>query len=165
MSFKEKFSKLIAKFKHIFYIISIVWSYLSIALFVRYGFLYLSETNDKTMSALTFIISGVYFIFTTTMLLLNKKQNRVIKKSFKLIVNFFKLIMITTAIITLFKSPFSIESITSFIWKTNMIVWIIFSLVLEIIIFLIGRRFKQIASSFTQHKEQENQYVFDQEIE
>jgi hypothetical protein len=46
-----------------------------------------------------------------------------------------------------------------------MIVWIIFSLVLEIIIFLIGRRFKQFTNSFTQRKEQQNQYVFDQEIE
>jgi hypothetical protein len=99
------------------------------------------------------------------MLLLNKKQNKIIKKSFKIIASAFKLIMITTAIITLFNSPFTIQSITSFIWKTNMIVWIIFSLVLEIIIFLIGRRFKQFTNSFTQRKEQQNQYVFDQEIE
>ena len=165
MSFREKFNNLIAKFKRIFYIVSVVWSYLSIALFIRYGFLYLSETNDKTMSILSFIISGIYFLITTIMLLLNKKQNRIIKKSFKIIASAFKLIMITTAIITLFNSPFTIQSITSFIWKTNMIVWIIFSLVLEIIIFLIGRRFKQFTNSFTQRKEQSNQYVFDQEIE
>ena len=131
MSFKDKLSKLIAKFKHIFYIISIVWSYLSIALFVRYGFLYLSETNDKTMSILTFVVSGIYFIITTVLLLLNKKQNKVIKKSFKLIANFLKLIMIVTAIMTLFNSPFTFESITSFIWKTYMIAWIILSLILE----------------------------------
>ena len=157
MSFKDKLSKLIAKFKHIFYIISIVWSYLSIALFVRYGFLYLSETNDKTMSILTFVVSGIYFIITTVLLLLNKKQNKVIKKSFKLIANFLKLIMIVTAIMTLFNSPFTFESITSFIWKTYMIAWIILSLILELIIFLIGRRVKRLTNSFTHHKESKKQ--------
>ena len=152
MAFKEKFSNFITKLKKIFYIISVIWSYLSIALFVRYGFLYLSETNDKTMSTLTFIISGVYFIITTVMLI-RKRENKTVKKSFKLIVNCLKLVMISTAIITIFKSPFSFDSITSFIWKTNMIVWIISSLVLELILFIIGRMFKKVTTSFKKNKE------------
>ena len=105
MPLKDKFDKFITKTKRTFYIISIIWSYLSIALFIRYGFLYLNETNDKIMSTLTFVISIVYFIVTTLMLFFKKKENKTIKKSFKFIVNVFKLIMISTAIITLFNSP------------------------------------------------------------
>ena len=109
MPLKDLFDKFITKTKRTFYIISIIWSYLSIALFIRYGFLYLNETNDKIMSTLTFVISIVYFIVTTLMLFFKKKENKTIKKSFKFIVNVFKLIMISTAIITLFNSGFLIS--------------------------------------------------------
>ena len=159
MPLKDKFDKFITKTKRTFYIISIIWSYLSIALFIRYGFLYLNETNDKIMSTLTFVISIVYFIVTTLMLFFKKKENKTIKKSFKFIVNVFKLIMISTAIITLFNSPFSIESITSFIWKVNMVAWIILSLILEIVLFLIQRTIKKLTTSITRQKEQQNQTI------
>ena len=159
MPLKDKFDKFITKTKRTFYIISIIWSYLSIALFIRYGFLYLNETNDKIMSTLTFVISIVYFIVTTLMLFFKKKENKTIKKSFKFIVNVFKLIMISTAIITLFNSPFSIESITSFIWKVNMVAWIILSLILEIVLFLIQRTIKKLTTSITKQKEQQNQTI------
>lgn len=159
MPLKDKFDKFITKTKRTFYIISIIWSYLSIALFIRYGFLYLYETNDKIMSTLTFVISIVYFIVTTLMLFFKKKENKTIKKSFKFIVNVFKLIMISTAIITLFNSPFSIESITSFIWKVNMVAWIILSLILEIVLFLIQRTIKKLTTSITKQKEQQNQTI------
>ena len=159
MPLKDKFDKFITKTKRTFYIISIIWSYLSIALFIRYGFLYLNETNDKIMSTLTFVISIVYFIVTTLLLFFKKKENKTIKKSFKFIVNVFKLIMISTAIITLFNSPFSIESITSFIWKVNMVAWIILSLILEIVLFLIQRTIKKLTTSITRQKEQQNQTI------
>ena len=159
MPLKDKFDKFITKTKRTFYIISIIWSYLSIALFIRYGFLYLNETNDKIMSTLTFVISIVYFKVTTLMFFYKKKENKTIKKSFKFIVNVFKLIMISTAIITLFNSPFSIESITSFIWKVNMVAWIILSLILEIVLFLIQRTIKKLTTSITKQKEQQNQTI------
>ena len=159
MPLKDKFDKFITKTKRTFYIISIIWSYLSIALFIRYGFLYLNETNDKIMSTLTFVISIVYFIVTTLMLFFKKKENKTIKKSFKFIVNVFKLIMISTAIITLFNSPFSIESITSFIWKVNMVAWIILSLILDLVFFLIQRTIKKLTTSITKQKEQQNQTI------
>lgn len=159
MPLKDKFDKFITKTKRTFYIISIIWSYLSIALFIRYGFLYLNETNDKIMSTLTFVISIVYFIVTTLMLFFKKKENKTIKKSFKFIVNVFKLIMISTAIITLFNSPFSIESITSFIWKVNMVAWIILSLILELVLFLIQKTIKKLATSITKQKDQQKQNI------
>ena len=138
--------------KNVFDIVSAIWNYVSIFLFARFAYIYLQDTGDMTISSIVFIICGIYFIISTTVLFLNDQKTatpiyKKIKKAFKIIVKILKLIMILVTIFTITKTSFNPAIIISTLWKIIMICWIVITLALEWIIFRINRNIKRISNT------------------
>lgn len=66
--------ELYEKLRRFFGIFSIVWSYVSIALFTAYGVMHLLRTGEFVLPIISFAVCGIFFIVNTVMLALRGRS-------------------------------------------------------------------------------------------
>ena len=105
-SLKNKL-ELFEKLRRFFGVFSIVWSYISIALFSVYGALHLYRTGDLILPVITFSVCGVFFIVNTVLLILRgrsengNKRYASAKRAFRLISVILKVAMTAITVASL----------------------------------------------------------------
>ncbi|MBQ7227539.1 MAG: hypothetical protein IJX05_03990 [Clostridia bacterium] len=99
--------ELFGKLRKFFSVFSVVWSYVTVLLFVGFGVTHLLRTSEVVLPVIAFAVSGVYLIVNTIMLILartskeRKKQLAKVRKVFRVITIVLKLGMIAVTVASL----------------------------------------------------------------
>lgn len=138
--------RFVNKLRQNFALLTTVWGYVSVALFVAFGVTHLLQTGELVLPILAFSVSGVYFIVNTALLIADKRRSparRNFNRVFRIVGVILKLAMTGVMIYSLAAGD-AVTAGFRIAWCLLSVLWLGVTVAGDVAYFLIERALRML---------------------